>query len=64
MVVSVSSGSEEADEEVGGGVGMAMVGLTGLLDIRVSMVVSDGYGVRDEGEAKGDEVWVGVISKS
>ena len=56
--------SEEADEEVVGGVGMTMVRMTGLLDIRVSMVVSDVCGVCDEGEAKGDEVWVGVISKS
>ena len=43
---------------------MTMVGLIGLLGIRVSVVVSDGCEVRDEGEAKGDEVLIGVISKS
>lgn len=52
---------EEADEKLGGGVWMTMVGLIG---IRVSLVVSDRCEVHDEGDAKGDEVLISVISKS
>ena len=63
--MSVSSGRQtprkKATKKVGGDVCMTMVGLQ---DIRVSVVVSDGCEVRYEGEAKGDEVLVSVISKS